>query len=165
MDRHTSHPQHHHLWIWHRAPPCHRKSPFPRPRPGRDRSHDRLRKVPRVEGLGLAEQAHDHWVRLVGAHGDESRLPVHAAGSPPAEADPQPRVLAVRYASFSPSSVGRNTSSDPPPPFPTPPPRRLPLTPQLYSPTLCAVTVAAVGCIGLAEALDPSMKRKKEQDF
>ncbi|WZN59805.1 HIG1 domain-containing protein [Chloropicon roscoffensis] len=27
------------------------------------------------------------------------------------------------------------------------------------------VTVAAVGCIGLAEALDPSMKRKKEQDF
>ena len=45
-------------------------------------------------------------------------------------------------------------------------PRRLPLTPPTrFSLPVCAVTVAAVGCIGLAEALDPSMKRKKEQDF
>ena len=45
-------------------------------------------------------------------------------------------------------------------------PRRLPLTPPTrFSLPVFAVTVAAVGCIGLAEALDPSMKRKKEQDF
>ena len=27
------------------------------------------------------------------------------------------------------------------------------------------VTIAAVGCIGLAEALDPSMKRKKDDEL
>ena len=55
----------------------------------------------------------------------------------------------------------------PPPPVPyASSPRRLPLTPPTrFSLPVCAVTVAAVGCIGLAEALDPSMKRKKEQDF
>ena len=55
----------------------------------------------------------------------------------------------------------------PPPPLPyASSPRRLPLTtPTRFSLPVCAVTVAAVGCIGLAEALDPSMKRKKEQDF
>ena len=54
-----------------------------------------------------------------------------------------------------------------PPPVPyASSPRRLPLTPPTrFSLPVCAVTVAAVGCIGLAEALDPSMKRKKEQDF
>jgi len=109
------------------------------------------RQVPGVEAVGFSSQAPDRGIPLGRLDGGELCVPVHQAGAPATQAHSLESVLSVRYVQHS--------SADPSV-------LSLLTDPSISFLTLPdAVTVGAVACIGIAEALEPNIKQKKEEDL